>query len=124
MQWIPPLNAQRVNPKSPVGIVKCLDVLQRFGANPAHIATLKASPLLQDMPMPQIRYYTDESTNSGILKGATFNLEMSLLKIGFSKTEASIWTIGFDDDENTREFVLDHLQTLANVKGWSLMIDK
>ena len=96
-----------------------LDVFTSFGAAPIVLDILKRSPLLDAMPPPAIYYDTDWLTGSALLSGATYLLQRSLTKIGFVKR--GDYVVCFDD-EKTPEYIRHNLQTLANLRGWELVI--
>ena len=120
-KMIPPLNAQRTTAKSPKAIHDVLDVLQKFGCPAYFITPLKESELLAQMPIPELKYTTDETTGSCSVTGAAYLLGPSLERIGFLKNDQFVYTLCYSD-QNTPETVPALLQKLCDLRGWTLTI--
>ena len=75
--------------------------------------------MLAEMPVPELKYHTDETTGSCSVTGATFLLTPSLEKIGFMKNELHTYTFCFSE-QFTPETISALLQKLCDLRGWNL----
>ena len=96
-QWVPQLDGHRINAKPVRSLLACLDYLQDVGADADMIQALKTSSIVENHPIPSIKYIVHSELQIGQLQGATFLLSTSIEKIGFERGQGA-YTITFTDE--------------------------
>ena len=77
--------------------------------------------MIDHMPVPKLTLRTNEEMGSCFVTGQVFNLQTSLEKIGFVKTQSG-YVLTYDAERDL-EYVANNVEKLCQLRGWDYTLD-